>query len=233
MNNTNNSDEQDFKPIPPYAYYETTQQMKIHHFYLSEAVGAPNEYVEMIHIIMNAGPSDLIYIHLNTPGGRIDTGVQIVNALRSTQAKVITSLESEAHSLGTLIFLSGDEFVVHDDCLMMFHNYSGGIMGKGNEQVAQLEATVKWFNKLAKRIYIPFLSEEEFEKIIRGEDLWLDSDEIKERLQVMIDHLIAERELEEDEEEEEESEPLEMEVITPKKSTPKKSRQPTNPPKSK
>lgn len=176
----------------PYFYYDNQQLATTHHFYLSDAVEGPSEYVDMIHKIKTAGPNDVVYIYLNTPGGRLDTGVQLLNAMRTTQAKVVTVLESEAHSLGTIIFLSGDEFIVHDDCLMMFHNFSGGTWGKGNEQVAQLEATVKWFEKLIRRIYVPFMSEEEFQKIIDGQDLWLDSDEIRTRLKNMVEIMQAE-----------------------------------------
>jgi ATP-dependent protease ClpP protease subunit len=192
------SDEEQQRKPAPYAYYESSMQSRVHHFYISEAVSAPIEYVDMIHTIKTAGPGDVIYLYLNMPGGRIDTGVQIINAMRASQGKVITSLEGESHSLGTLLFLSGDEFIVHDDCLMMFHNFSSGTFGKGNEQAAQIEATIKWFTKLAKGVYIPFLSEEEFDRIARGEDLWLDSEEIQERLKSMVEQFVAEREAEED-----------------------------------
>ena len=176
----------------PYRYFETSQLSIVHHFYLSEAVGEPSEYVDMIHKIKMAGPNDVIYIYLNTPGGQLDTGIQIINAMQNTRAKVITVLESESHSLGTIIFLSGDEFIVNDDCLMMFHNYAGGTWGKGNEQVAQLDATIKWFNKLARDIYIPFLTEEELNQVINGKDMWMDSDEITKRLKNMVKILTEE-----------------------------------------
>lgn len=142
--------------------------------------------MDMIHRVQNAGPEDIIYIHLNTPGGHLDTGIQLVNAMQSTQAHVIASVESEAHSLGTLIFLAADEFVVHDNCMMMFHNFSGSVFGKSHEQQAHLQALIKWFNTLARRLYIPFLSEHEFERILRGEDIYLHSDEIRKRLEKMV-----------------------------------------------
>ena len=131
-------------------------------------------------------PSEIIHIHLNTPGGNLSTGVQLVNAMKTSEAHIVCSLESEAHSLGTLIFLAADEFLVHDNCVMMFHNYSGGTWGKGNEQIAALDGTTKWFNGLVRKIYIPFLSEEELERILRGEDLWLQTEEIRERFVDMV-----------------------------------------------
>jgi ATP-dependent protease ClpP protease subunit len=70
--------------------------------------------------------------------------------------------------------------------MMMIHNFKGGLQGKGQELVAQLDATVKWFAAVSKKIYVPFLSEDEFERIIRGEDLWMQSPEIRKRLDKMM-----------------------------------------------
>lgn len=173
----------------PYTYYEAPYVVNQMHFYISQEVVAPDQYIEMIHRIMTAGDHDIIYIHLNTPGGRLDTGVQLINAMSNSAAKIVTCLESEAHSLGTLLFLSGDEMVVNDHCSMMFHNYSGGIVGKGHEQIAHLAAESKRMENLFREICIPFLSREEVERIIKGEDIWMTSPEIKTRLHKMIKKL--------------------------------------------
>lgn len=172
-----------------YNYYQETEVRKIHHFYISSQIGEPEGYVDMIHKIQASPPSDVVYIHLNTSGGQLDTGIQIINAIQISQAHVICSIEAECHSLGSLIFLSADEFIVHDNCVMMLHNFSGTTLGKGNEQVAQLTATMKWFSMLAKKLYIPFINEEEFDRIFKGEDLWFQSDEIRERLNTMVELL--------------------------------------------
>jgi len=171
------------KPYKEYAQTFTAQHV---HYYISESIGAPGDYTDMIYRITCAGPSDTIFIHLNTPGGQLDTGVQIVNAMQNSQAKIVTILEGSAYSLGTLIFLAGDEMVVNDNCMMMFHNFNGGLIGKGNELVSELEATIKWFASLARDIYVPFISEEEFTRIAKGEDFWMQSPEIRTRLQNMI-----------------------------------------------
>jgi ATP-dependent Clp protease, protease subunit len=174
----------------PYKQYDQTFASQHVHFYLSKEIGEAEGYIDMVHRIVSASPSDVIYIHLNTPGGQMDTGVQIINAMRNSQAKIVTVLESTAYSLGTLIFLAGDEMVVNEHCMMMFHNFNGGLIGKGNELVSELEATIKWFASLAKDIYVPFLTEEEFERIVRGEDMWMQTPEIKRRLENMVKVLI-------------------------------------------
>jgi ATP-dependent protease ClpP protease subunit len=179
-------EEEDEEELKPFHYYEQTMAKKIHHFYLCGPIREPYAYVEMFHKIGTSNPEDLIYIHLNTPGGDLTTGVQLANVMRTCQGHVICSLEGEACSLGSLIFLAADEFLIHENTTMMIHNFSSGTYGKGNEQYQQLEAAIKWFKKLATDYYIPFINEEELGAVLRGEDLWLQADEIRKRLNKMI-----------------------------------------------
>lgn len=195
-NDESNTEEQSFK-LP---CYENITQQRMLHFYLCEPVEEPAKYIDMIHKIKTAGPNDVVYIYLNTPGGQLDTGLQIISAMKTSPAHIVTVLEGEICSLGTMIFLSGDEFVVHDHCLFMIHNYSGGTYGKGHEQVAQIEAQTREFGKLMRSIYYPFLDEDEVERVVRGEDFWMGSDEVRTRLQKMIKILEKEAKAKEREE---------------------------------
>lgn len=186
-------EEETRKEKKPYNYYEQAVASKVHHFYISEGISSPEKYIDMVHRIRMAGPTETVCIHLNSPGGCIDTGVQIINAMRASEANIVTSVESEAHSLATMIFLAGDEMVVHDDCVMMFHNFSAGAYGKGHELKASVKGVSDWCESLMRRLYIPFLSEKEFDRLLSGEDIWMQSDEIRERLVKMVSAL--EREL--------------------------------------
>lgn len=170
----------------PYATYESIRTQRITTFYLNETIGRPGDYTEMIHKIRTAGPADIVYIHLNTPGGRLDTGIQLINAMKDSEARIIAVLDSKAYSLGTLIFLAADEFIVHENCMFMIHNYSSATVGKGNEQKAEMQATEMWFGKLAKKYYYPFLSMQELQSVLDGRDIWMDSDEIRKRLKNMV-----------------------------------------------
>lgn len=181
----------------PYRQYEQIYTAQHIHFYISEQIGEPADYTDMIHRIMTAGESDTVFIHLNTPGGQLETGIQIINAMQNTMAKVITVLESTAYSMGSLIFLAGDEMIVNDNCMMMFHNFNGGFVGKGNELTSELEATVMWYQTLARNLYVPFLTDDELSRISRGEDMWMQSVEIRERLKNMMDVILKERAAEE------------------------------------
>ena len=132
--------------------------------------------------LRTAAETDLIYLHLNSPGGEFDTGLQIINNIRASEAHVVTVLEARAFSMAAFIFLSGDELIVHDNCQLMFHTYSGIFAGKGNEQQAEIAAVGRWFEKVMRRICTPFLTDDEVDRILKGADYWIDSDDISRRL---------------------------------------------------
>lgn len=177
----------------PYTFFEQQIVRRIFHYYISEEIQDPRQYTDMIHRIQSASPDSIVYLHLNTPGGNLMTGIQLVNAMQTSEAHIICSIEGEVASLGTMIFLAADEFVVHDNGLMMFHNYSGGVFGKGHEQIAALAASTKWTEDIMTRLYIPFMTNDEVERIKKGEDMYIHSDEIRQRLVNMVKVLEKEK----------------------------------------
>ena len=160
------------------------RQAPIHQisYYLCGEIQEPQYYTELFYTLRTASETDLIYLHINSPGGDFDTGLQIINNMLASEARVVTVLEARAYSMAAFIFLSGDELVVHDNCQLMFHIYSGSFAGKGNEQLAEVMALGSWFEKVMTRICSPFLSKVEISRILKGSDVWMDSDEIRKRL---------------------------------------------------
>jgi ATP-dependent Clp protease protease subunit len=151
-------------------------------YYLSGSILQSSYYNELFYTLRTATETDLIYLHLNTCGGDFDTGLQIINNMMASNAHVIAVLEARAYSMGAFIFLAADEMVVHDNCQLLFHSYSGVFSGKGNEQQAQGLALANWFEKFMERICQPFLSTNEIKGILKGADMWMDSDEIRHRM---------------------------------------------------
>ena len=169
----------------PYQVTRYTIEVNRYHIYLSDDIGEPLDYVEICDLLRNAEEHDVIYLHLNTSGGRLDTGLQLINAIRDCAARVVTVIDPHAYSMGALLFLAGDEMVVPEHAMLMFHNYSSGLIGKGNEQLAEVHAASRSFEKVMKKICQPFLSADEVKSILHGQDLWLDADDIRKRLQRM------------------------------------------------
>ena len=168
-----------FRGLISYEQQSPTRQVS---YYLCGEIMEPQYYTDMFYALRTAGKADVIYLHINSSGGDFNTGLQIINNIVASEASVVTLLEARAYSMAALIFLSGDKLVVHDNCQLMFHIYSGYFSGKGNEQQAEVIAVGKWFEKVMARICVPFLSDAEIGRILKGSDLWMDSDEISHRL---------------------------------------------------
>ena len=174
---------EDLVPFRGLIRYEQQLPVRQVAYYLCGEIREPQYYTELFYTLRSASETDLVYIHINSSGGDFNTGLQIINNIFSSNARVVTILEARAYSMAALIFLSGDELIVHDNCQLMFHIYSGIFAGKGNEQQAEVAAVGNWFEKVMSRLCSPFLTDTEIANILKGSDVWMDSDEIRRRLQ--------------------------------------------------
>lgn len=153
-------------------------------------------YLEELETIRNANECDVINLQLNTPGGDLYTGAQFRSVLKACNAPTVAHLESGCHSAGTILALSCDDLVVHDDAFMLVHNYSGGAYGKGDDLVKYVAETDKWIKQLMRTTYKYFLTDEEIENVIfRNFDIYLNATDIRKRWE----DVQAGRELEEEE----------------------------------
>lgn len=176
-----------FPPIPELdsiKYYRQTLQVSVHHFYIIEEIAEAGAFLDMINVLKTAEGHDTIFIYLNTPGGNLYTAIQIISAIRQSNATVVTCIEGMVASAGTLIFLAGHKHVVNPNCTFMIHNYSHGVWGKGNEVALHVKHSEQYFRKLARDLYGRFLTEDEIEDVINGKDFWMESEEVLKRLGV-------------------------------------------------
>ena len=139
LSNSLNKENEENQDEKPYRLFEEARPGKSVHVYISDGIGEAKDYVELIQRIKTACPDDVIYIYLNTPGGYMDAGMQIILAMRLSKARLITVLEGKVCSLGALIFLSADEFVVHENTVLMIHNHTGGHLSFGTGVVGRLD----------------------------------------------------------------------------------------------
>jgi ATP-dependent protease ClpP protease subunit len=85
-------------------------------------------------------------------------------------------------SAATMIFMCADNIEVSDHSMFMFHNYSGGAIGKGGEMLDQLQHERAWSEKLLRNVYEDFLTEAEIQAMLNNKDLWMDGIEVMKRL---------------------------------------------------
>lgn len=164
-------------------HYKQTLAINIHHFYIVDDIGAVDEFLDLINILKTSEQQDTIFIYLNTNGGVLSTAIQLISAMRQSAATIITCLEGEVCSAGTMIFLAGHKHIVNPNCTFMIHNYSGGIGGKGHEIVSHAAYRNEYIKTLMADVYQNFLSQEEINDVLAGKDIWLTSNQVIERLE--------------------------------------------------
>lgn len=164
----------------------------IHEFYINGVIKEPEEYVEVFDTIRHAGENDIVKIYINSYGGDIFTAIQFLRVLSDTAATTIASVEGACMSAATMIFMACQNFEVTPHSMFMFHNYSGGTFGKGGEMMDQLLHERKWSDHLLKDVYKHFLTEEEIDSMLQNKDLWMDGEQVVERIEKKLEILQAE-----------------------------------------
>jgi len=167
-------------------YFPPKAIVNMHEFYLVGEITEPSDYLEWFDTIRHAGETDIIKIYINSEGGDLFTAIQFLRVLSDTPATIICSVEGACMSAATLIFMCGQQFEVTPHSIFMFHNYSGGAMGKGGEMIDQLQHERRWSERLMKEVYKDFLSLEEIKSMLDNKDIWMDGEEVVKRVNAKI-----------------------------------------------
>lgn len=175
-------------------YFHHRPVANIHEFYLVGEIKRAEEYIDWFDIIRNAGKNDVVNIHINSYGGDLFTAIQMIRVLGECEGTVICSVEGACMSAATMVFLCADGFEVSGHSMFMFHNYSGGTIGKGGEMYDNIVHERKWSEKLLREIYNNFLTEDEIVSVLNNKDIWMDGDEVIKRLESMKQAVNEEKE---------------------------------------
>jgi len=174
----------------------TKNSGNVYEFYLSGEIEEATEYTEWFDIIRNARATDTVKIYINSGGGDLYTALQFLRVLSETEAHVITSVEGACMSAATMIFLHGDEFEVTPHSLFMFHNYSAGVFGKGGEMFDQLQFERAWSENFLREVYHEFLTTDEIKSMLDNKDIWMTSEQVLARIDLVLAKMAALQELE-------------------------------------
>ena len=156
----------------------------LHTFYISGVIEDGKEYNEWFDTIRHANDNDMIKFHINSPGGDLFTAIQFMRVMTESNATLIASVEGACMSAATMIFLCADQFEISEHSMFMFHNYSGIAIGKGGEMYDNIVHERKWSEKILRRTYENFLTEDEIKSILDNKDIWMEGDEVIKRLEM-------------------------------------------------
>ena len=156
-------------------------------FEIDSEIAEPSYYSTLISTLENASETDTIILRINSSGGRVDSAIDIVTALQNTLARTIAHTTGHCYSAATLLALSCGEVYVGNYSDWMLHNAAGGFGGTIIDVKQQANHEHDMLEKLFKDVYVPFISEDDVDLLLRNGTIWLTSEEVKSRLEVMDD----------------------------------------------
>lgn len=156
-------------------------QKTFHHIWLTSEIESADKYVDLFDCLMQASDSDVVGIHINSPGGDLDTALQIIDAIESTAATTVAFIEGQACSAASMIAMACDNVEISEYAYMMIHTFIQGIGGKFSDIQSSTGFYTKWWKNTFAKIYKGFCTPAEIDEILKGEDLWLDAEECIER----------------------------------------------------
>lgn len=165
-----------------------------HNFYLDFAIDGVEPFYEFFSTLRQAGPEDVVFLHINSPGGSVATMTQIIGAITSSPCAVIGVAEGEVSSAAAMIFFSCHGFQVNDYSHFLIHNGMGGYIGKPNDNLAAAHSHQTRTDKWLKGVLSPFFSKKEIKDIREGKEFYLDSDDVLDRLRKAEEKLREEEE---------------------------------------
>lgn len=167
-----------FSPVAPIE----ESRGKSYHFYILGTIGEATQYIRLLHTLKSCGPHDLVYLHINSPGGYLWTAIQLIHAIGVCRGTVITCAEGEVASGASLLFFAGHGMEVGEFASVMAHDARGGHGGPLAEQAQSLDHVRLTYQRLCETIYGPFLSKKELKSVFDGGTVYLDSAEVRKRI---------------------------------------------------
>lgn len=154
----------------------------LYEYYLVDEIGEPSDYIDLCDALRSATPNDEFIIRINSGGGRLATADMIINAIQETQAHVHGFIESSCASAATFIYLACDSYSFSDGAEMMIHTSSSLYGGKEHEQYSYVMFSRKKIHKMMRERYAGFLTEQELDNVLNGQDYYFSAEDLEQRL---------------------------------------------------
>jgi len=103
-------------------------------------------------IKLAARAGEPIWVLIDSPGGSVIAGAQIISAIESAGVEVNTVCLSLCASMGAIIHQYGTKRYMVDRSFLMFHEASGGVSGTMPQMLSQLNSMNRYINKMIAKI---------------------------------------------------------------------------------
>lgn len=169
----------------------TKRAQTAYHLWLTSEIKEASCYDHWYETLLKATPEDVVAFHINSPGGYLDTTLQLCDAIRTTAADTVAFIEGSCCSGASMIAMTVDRVEMGMFSYIMIHTGSGGEIGKFRNLVESASFREKWWHDVMHDVYEGFCTKDEIEEILAGRDLWLDAEESMKRFKRRNDLLEA------------------------------------------
>ena len=161
-----------------------TQSFNVIRIYLTDdGVNGTSSHLDQLEAILDATENDVVEVYcLACPGGSIDTIASLLNALANTSAHTVTIVEGHNASAGTMCAMVTDEVRLGMYASFMLHSASGGIVGNMTNTAEAAKFYEQHYNKFLKDVYYGFITAEEEILLQNGREIYMNAEQIRERL---------------------------------------------------
>ena len=163
---------------------EETKQ-RSYHVHIDDYFMYPAYYRKLQAILGNATEDDTVLWHLNSGGGRLDVVLPIYHWMMQSEAHNVAMIEGENASATSLLIMGAASVVAYPHCSLMLHGPAFGTPRDDMQKIVKfVEFEQKRLRGIMEEFYQGFLTQEEIDAISTySTEIWMDSDEIIERLQ--------------------------------------------------
>lgn len=155
--------------------------------YLDEDIKEPTYYRQAFQVLRSAQHGDLVRIYISSYGGNLNSAIIFKNSIEACEGDVIAIIEGEAYSAASLIALSCPGIEVKPYATMMCHSAAFGAGGSVQNVRDHVDFVGKHAESLMEEVYRDFLSPSDLEDLRRGREIWLNHEEIGDRLDKMFE----------------------------------------------
>lgn len=166
----------------------------VFNIYLFGVIEEASQFISAIEVMSAATELDEVHIHLSTDGGSMNATDTFLSAMAGCEAKVVCHSSGGTHSAGTIILLNADEFSLSENANFLIHNGAAGAGGKFSDFRAQSKHSVDYMEKVLRKTYKHFLSDDELDALVDGKDFWLNAEEFAMRYEMRNTALMEEYE---------------------------------------
>lgn len=111
-----------------------------------------NELIKQIMYLDSVSENDEITLYINSPGGSVQDGLALYDALRLVKAPIKTVATGMAASMGAVLFLAGDKREMLPHSKLMIHDPSFGSLNLGGKKSAEVRQLLDDLNNCRELI---------------------------------------------------------------------------------